>query len=101
MKRLLQLLYKYPNKKSTTDTKYKPVYQHYDTILIVNSSVSAARRVRLTSVGLRKVVAILFATSQVMASSSEVRASTEPWIMEDTCNCFDASRPCFMSTTEK
>lgn len=39
-------------------------------------------------------MAILSATSHETASSSEVRASTEPCIMDDTCDCFDASRPC-------
>lgn len=43
-----------------------------------------------TSVGERNVVAILLATSQDTASSSDVRARTEPCIIDDTCDCFDA-----------
>lgn len=50
-----------------------------------------------TSVGERKVVAILLATSHDTASSSDVRASTEPCIIDDTCDCFEASRPCVKS----
>ena len=38
-------------------------------------------------------MAILLATSYETASSSDVRASTEPCIIDDTCDCFEASRP--------